>query len=193
MPISNLIAGPRAGKDVRALSVALVLALFAPGALSQCGQLIKMKSYEVCVPSGWATSERGDGDMLAACETSKPCPPFFGAAPKGITFLFVRPAEGLYGHPTYEGAREVVEARPHAGLPAPAVPEVDLGPGPSGAKRQCFMARRQLSWAGAWEEHYGLKVGDRLFSLSTRYEDRPDRIQEYRTAIMGILSSITPK
>jgi hypothetical protein len=55
------------------------------------------------------------------------------------------------------------------------------------------MARRQLSWAGAWEEHYGLKVGDRLFSLSTRYEDRPDRIQEYRTAIMGILSSITPK
>ena len=193
MPTSSVRTQSQCRHGVRLLSAALVLTLCESTVFSQCGQLIKMHSYAACVPAGWTTEVRTDPDILLVCDTPKPCATFFGAPPRGLTFLFVRPAEGQDGHASYEGPRQLVESVPHAGLPSSPVSEINLGPGPSGDKRQCFMSRRLMSWAGAWEEHYGLKVGSRMFSIWTRYEDKPDRIQEYRAAIMGIISSVTPK
>jgi hypothetical protein len=181
----SLRARSRRSENAQAIPAVIALVLFTASVLAQCGQMVKMRSYAVCVPSGWTTQVRSDGDVLLVCDSSKPCATFFGAPPKGLTFLFIRPVEGSDGRPIDEGPRQFVESAPHAGLPAPAVSEVELGPGPSGAQRLCFMSRRLLSWAGAWEEHYGLRVGDRLFSIWTRYENRPDRVDEYRTAHPG--------
>lgn len=152
-----------------------------------------MKSYIVWVPAGLRVERMEDPDTVVVCDTKKGCATYYGAAPRGLAFLYVRPAEGVYAHEQYSGPREIVAAAPHAGLPAPEILEVDLGPGPSGLGRKCFMSRRLIFPLGAWDEEYGLEVNKRLFSVWTRYEDDPKKMVRYRAAIRQILSSIVPK
>lgn len=176
-----------------AASMALLAILMAPRAFSHCGQQVAMTSYSVCVPAGLRVERHEASDTVVVCDAAKRCATYFGAPPRGLTFLFVRPAEGVYGHAHYSGAREVVAAAPHAGRPAPQIAEMELGPSPSGLQRKCFMTRRLLPWASAWDEEYGLEVDHHLFSVWTRYEDDPKKIEQYRVAIREILSSISPK
>jgi hypothetical protein len=152
-----------------------------------------MTSYSLCIPAGWRVERNKALDEVVVCDREKRCATSWGDAPTGLAFLVLRPAEGVYGHTHYSGPRDIVAAAPHAGLPTPEITEVALGQGASGGLRKCFVARRLLSWAGAWEEDYGLEVNKRLFSVWTRYEDDPKKIDDYRAGIRQILSSISPK
>lgn len=183
------------GRSARTLQYTVGLAiLIAPSGLPQCGQDIEMRSYSVCVPAGWKVDRNIALDEIIVCDREKRCATAWGDAPTGLAFLVLRPAEGVYGQAHYDNARAIVSAAPHGGLSAPQITEVRLGNGraPEGA-RKCFVARQFLSWAGAWDENYGLEVNKRLFSVWTRYEDDPKKINGYRAGIRQILASISPK
>jgi hypothetical protein len=164
-----------------------------PRGLSQCAQEITMASYSVCLPAGWRVERNNAADQIVVCDTKKRCATAWGAAPKGLAFLFVRPAEGVYEHAHYSGPREIVEAAPHAGLPAPDIVQVEMAQGGSGLNRRCFVARRLVPAVGVWDEEYGLEVSKHLFWAWAHYEDDPKRTEQYRVAIREILSSISPR
>jgi hypothetical protein len=151
-----------------------------------------MASYSFCAPAGWRVERNAAIDLADVCDWKKRCGTSYGDPPSGLAFFSIRPAEGVHGNAHYSGPREVVSAAPHAGLPAPEIAEVDLGHASSGLHRRCFVTRRLISWAGAWEEEYGLEVNGRLFWAWTRYEDDPKRIKGYRAGILGMLSSLAP-
>jgi len=155
-----------------------------------------MHSYSFCVASGLRVEPNLATDVAVVCDDiGKHCTTYFGAAPKGLAFVFVRPAEGVYGHDHYGGPRDIVAAAPHAGQAAPEIFKVELDHDKSEPDRQCFMARKFLAWAAAWDEVYGLEVKNHLFSIWTRYEDdpeSPEKVKQYRAEILGILSSISP-
>ena len=170
----------------------LMATLVVSAATPQCAEPVKLRSYSFCAPEGWRI-QLDTTDVATLCSSKKPCATYFGSPPKGLTFVFVRPAAGLYGHAHYDGPREVVAAAPHAGLPDPEFSEVQLDRDPSGRSRKCFMSRRRLAWALAWDEQYALEINTHLFSVWARYEDDPANIGRYRAGIVEILSSLRPK
>jgi hypothetical protein len=151
-----------------------------------------MPSYSFCVPKGWRSKPNASSDIAVVCDTGKACETYFGAPPKGLAFLFIKPvfAEGSHA---YDGPRDMVAAAPHAGRPVPEISEVELASPPSAAPRKCFVTRRLLPWADAWDEVYGLEVNKRLFSIWTRYENNPKKLGQYRDQIRQLLTSLTPK
>ncbi len=172
-----------------AIFFGLITALAPNGALAQCEQRVAMSTYAVCFPMGWKVQRNPKLDEVIACYGVKRCATAWGDAIRGVAFLFLTPAEKLPGGQVYHGPYDIVASRPHVGLPARTINKVEF---PGDPQRKCFVGRRRLSWAGAWDELDGLEVNKRLFSVWSRYEDNGERTQAYRDAIREILQSISP-
>ena len=173
---------------------ALLSTLAVPLGFSQCAQQVTTPSYSACFPSGWTVEQDKTLDRIIACNTKGPCATGWGSPVRGLAFLFIIPADRIPEHPHYRGAHDIPASEPHAGLPAPEITECALvEKAQQRDEGKCFVGRRLLSWAGAWDEVYGLELNKRLFRVWTRYEDDPRKIAEYRASIREILSSISLK
>jgi hypothetical protein len=175
----------------REVFLGVLVTFVISAAPAQCLQPIVMKSYSVCAAG--LRAERNEGEQIVIfCDGATPCATGWGAPPSGLAFVSLRPAGGAYGRAHYSDARDIVAAAPHAGRPAPQIRELRLQSASLGHQRKCYFARRRLSWAGAWDEEYGLEVDGRFFSVWTRYEDDRGKVGRYREIIREILSSVTP-
>ena len=173
---------------------AVMLLLSPPLAISQCTRTVAMASYAVCIPSGWQVFKEPGLDQVTGCNKQHgECTMTGGGFPvKNVVIISIAPAEKLPFHETYHNAEDIVASVPHAGMPAPPVSEVNLGD--ENGKRKCLVVRRLLSPAlGFWDETYGLEVDGRLFRAWVQYqdEDRPEKIEAYRSAVKQILSSVS--
>jgi len=175
---------------LRIMAVAMWPILMATTGWTECLNRVDLQSYSFCAPMGWRENHT-QPDIAVVCDSKTACATYFGAAPKGLAFLFIQPVKNEPGRGLIQGPRDVVSAAPHAAQPVPTISEVQLTRAEFAKDRKCFMSRRRLKWAGAWDEVYGLEVNGRLFSIWTRYEDNR-HIQRYRDGILQIVSSIKP-
>jgi hypothetical protein len=171
-----------------------VMLLVSPSlAISQCARKVAMATYSACFPNDWQVFTDTGLDQVSGCNKKQgSCTGTGGGFPlKGVVFIFLTPAEKV-PYQKYHDVEDIVASAPHAGEPAPPVSEVNFGD--ENGKRKCLVARRLLSPAlGFWDEIYGLEVDGRLFRVWVQYqdEDRPEKIEAYRSAVKQILSSVS--
>lgn len=175
---------------------AVLVALFAvAGSLdgaTQCQQRVAMATYSICFPAGWRIEREPEAERVIACYGIKRCATAWGDPVRGVGFLVVLPADKIVSDRRYSSPYDLVANQPHPGsLPLPQ--KLGLKSQPGQPRKTCFFRRELVTWAGAWEELYGLEVNERLFEAWTRYEDDPKQLDAYRAAIRSIVSSITPR
>lgn len=167
-----------------------VVSCLGPAAASLPPQQLRMATYTVSIPRGWWFDKNQSLDRVQTCNIpSGKCTARIGAFPSaGAVFLTLMPADNSPGHLRYNNIYDIVSSVPHAGMPPPELSRVPLS-GDRGRK-QCQVARSLLVDM-VWDETYGLSVDGRLFIAWVRYNADPKRDEFYRTAVVGILSSVT--
>jgi hypothetical protein len=178
---------------IKEFAVFYSLTLIYPYSLAACDQPVKMRSYSVCLPGGWHIDKERRLDQVVGCNRANgECTGTGGGLPlRGVVVIHLMPAENVPNHPAYSGPLDIVSAVPHASSPAPEIASVALDLAGRTAQSKCFVARRLWSWAGVWDEVYGLEVDKRFFRAWVQYQDEPAKIEEYRAAVRTILSSVS--
>lgn len=166
------------------------VAFQGPNPAGKCQQRFDMRTYSACFPNTWHVDARPAAKRVSACnKLNGDCTGTGGGFPlPTVVFVFLFPADSAPGHPQYRDAREI--AATAVQLETPVLSKIDLLPNGKGDSRQCWVSR-SLMFGKVWNDVYGLQVGSMLFRASAQYNDEPARVEEYRRAVLEILSSVS--
>ena len=156
---------------------------------SKACRSVSMATYSVCLPAGWQFRRDATLERLFTCSKKRGlCTNTGGGLPlKGIVTLSMEPADKAPNPSSYHTADDVALSIPHGQDPPPTVERVTIEGNPA---TTCSVARRLLSWAGVWEEVYGLNVAGRLFRVQVQFPDEPAVWAARAATVRKILSSV---
>lgn len=165
---------------------------------ADCGQRVEMAAYALCFPKSWRVYRGNLDDRVSGCNRrSGPCTGTGGGYPlPGVVFVFISPAETVPGKHTYRSVRDIAGEFPQINevgqIHPPSVINIPLAGSTPDLSRECLMSRSLIP-GNVWNDVYGLRVGKRLFRCWAQYRNEPERIAEYRSEIVAILSSLSLK
>ena len=158
--------------------------------VAQCDRLVRRPGYSVCVPRAW----RVDFEESPDSQRTNICKPSEGRCSKnkdiypfpGALLVDLETADGRYD---WMSPAAVVTRARRLSQPTPSITNITLEGNPS-VKRTCWVAR-SLLYGDLWQETYGLIIGAHRFMVRVLYNNEPENIEYFRSALIELLSSVT--